>query len=151
LHSMPNVLDALEVLAAGPPHHADDAIALLEQELGEVGAVLPGDAGDQCASSRHLSAGARGRASSPTDRAGSAGTESPAASRSGRSIWTRHRPGSGRPKDAVASDPPSLRSNARVTGTAENPVPPESTRPGPSRYCRPRPACRAGGAASRRG
>ena len=28
-------------------HHADDLVALVEQELGEVGAVLAGDAGDE--------------------------------------------------------------------------------------------------------
>ena len=31
-----------------PPDHADDLVALVEQELGQVGAVLAGDAGDQC-------------------------------------------------------------------------------------------------------
>jgi len=39
--------ETLEVGRARPPHHADDAIALLEQELGEVRAVLAGDAGDE--------------------------------------------------------------------------------------------------------
>ena len=29
------------------PDHADDLVALVEQELGEVGAVLAGDAGDE--------------------------------------------------------------------------------------------------------
>jgi hypothetical protein len=39
--------DPLEVDGAGPAHHADDLVALLEQELGQVRAVLAGDAGDE--------------------------------------------------------------------------------------------------------
>ena len=39
--------DPLEVLGAGTADHAVDFVALLEQELGQVGTVLPGDAGDQ--------------------------------------------------------------------------------------------------------
>src|SRR5207248_1381907 len=42
-----DVLDALEFLRRGTAHHAVDLIALLEQQLGEVRAVLAGDAGDQ--------------------------------------------------------------------------------------------------------
>jgi hypothetical protein len=34
-------------MVAGPAHHPDDLIPLGEQELGEVGAVLAGDAGDE--------------------------------------------------------------------------------------------------------
>ena len=41
------VLDALEVLGAAAAHHADDLVALRQQELGEIGAVLSGDAGDE--------------------------------------------------------------------------------------------------------
>ena len=41
------VLDALELLGRGAAHHAVDLVALLEQQLGEVGAVLAGDAGDE--------------------------------------------------------------------------------------------------------
>ena len=47
LEAVAEVRDALEVLGAGAPDHADDAVALLEQQLGEVRAVLAGDAGDQ--------------------------------------------------------------------------------------------------------
>ena len=43
------MLDAREVLGAGAAHHAEDLVALLQQQLGQVRAVLPGDAGDQCA------------------------------------------------------------------------------------------------------
>ena len=39
--------DALEVDRRGAPDHADDLVALVEQELGQVGAVLAGDAGDE--------------------------------------------------------------------------------------------------------
>ena len=35
------------------PHHPDDLVALLEQQLGEVRAVLSGDTGDQRAASWH--------------------------------------------------------------------------------------------------
>src|SRR5262249_40425946 len=44
----PDVLDPLEVLPAGPAHHAAHGIAFFQQEFRDVGAVLPGDAGDQC-------------------------------------------------------------------------------------------------------
>ena len=49
-----DVLEALEGLGRGAPDHAVDLVALLEQELGEVGAVLAGDAGDQCARRHHV-------------------------------------------------------------------------------------------------
>ena len=44
---------------AGPADDADDLVALGQQELGEVGAVLAGDAGDQApwASAMALSRG----------------------------------------------------------------------------------------------
>src|SRR5262249_20711281 len=42
------VLDAGEVLGAGAAHHAVNAVALFEQQLGEVRTVLAGDAGDEC-------------------------------------------------------------------------------------------------------
>ena len=42
-----DVLDAVELLGRGAAHHAVHLIALLEQQLGQVGAVLAGDAGDQ--------------------------------------------------------------------------------------------------------
>ena len=41
-----DVGDALEVLGARAPHHADDTIALLEQQLGEIRPVLARDPGD---------------------------------------------------------------------------------------------------------
>jgi hypothetical protein len=41
------VLDAVELLRRRAADHAVDLVALLEQQLGEVGAVLPGDAGDE--------------------------------------------------------------------------------------------------------
>ena len=47
LDAVAQVRDALEVLGAGAAHHADDLVALLEQQLGQIRAVLAGDAGDQ--------------------------------------------------------------------------------------------------------
>ena len=47
------VLDALELLGRGAADHAVDLVALLEQQLGQVGAVLPGDPGDQRALRAH--------------------------------------------------------------------------------------------------
>jgi hypothetical protein len=41
------VLDPLELLDARPADDAGHLVALLEQELGQIGAVLPGDPGDQ--------------------------------------------------------------------------------------------------------
>src|SRR4051812_48461323 len=41
------VLDAVELLRRGAADHAVDLVPLLEQQLGEVGAVLAGDSGDQ--------------------------------------------------------------------------------------------------------
>ncbi len=43
----PEVLDALEALGRGAAHEAVDVIALLEQQLREVGAVLPRNASDE--------------------------------------------------------------------------------------------------------
>ena len=51
LHDGDLVLDmahAVEVDRAGAPHHADDLVALRQQEIGQVRTVLAGDAGDQC-------------------------------------------------------------------------------------------------------
>ena len=42
-----DVLDALELLGRGAAHHAVDLIALLEQQLGQIGAVLAGHPGDE--------------------------------------------------------------------------------------------------------
>ena len=39
--------DALELLLRGAAHHAVDLVALRQQELREVAAVLPGDPGDE--------------------------------------------------------------------------------------------------------
>ena len=47
LDPVQQVVDPLVAVVAGPPHHADDLVALGEQELGEVGAVLAGDPGDE--------------------------------------------------------------------------------------------------------
>ena len=47
LDSILQVADALEVHRARTPHHPDDVVLLREQELGEIGAVLSGDAGDE--------------------------------------------------------------------------------------------------------
>src|SRR5678815_573787 len=41
------VVDALRVEERGAPLDAVDDVALLQQKLGEIGAVLAGDAGDQ--------------------------------------------------------------------------------------------------------
>ena len=40
-------LDPLAAFGAGAADHAVDFVALSEQELGQIGAVLPGDAGNQ--------------------------------------------------------------------------------------------------------
>ena len=45
---MVEMVDAIGVEEACAPHHAVDFVAFPEQELSEVGAVLPGNAGDQC-------------------------------------------------------------------------------------------------------
>jgi hypothetical protein len=42
-----NVLDPPGAERAGPPHQAVHFIALVEEELGQVGPVLARDAGDQ--------------------------------------------------------------------------------------------------------
>ena len=47
-----DVVDALGRRRRGAAHEAEDVVALVEQQLGEVGAVLAGDAGDEC-SLRH--------------------------------------------------------------------------------------------------
>ena len=56
------VLDALELLRRGAADHAVHLIALLQQQLGQVGAVLAGDPGDQRA--RHAAACSRLRSHS---------------------------------------------------------------------------------------
>jgi len=43
-----NVADAVEVKRAGAAHHADDAVAAVEEELGQIGTILAGDTGNQC-------------------------------------------------------------------------------------------------------
>jgi len=43
------VVDAVGVEEAGAPHQAVYFVALRQQEFGEVGAVLSGNASDQCA------------------------------------------------------------------------------------------------------
>ena len=48
-----DVVDPPGVEGAAAPHQAVDLVALLEQELGEVAAVLAGDAGDEGLASRH--------------------------------------------------------------------------------------------------
>jgi hypothetical protein len=42
------VLDPVELLRRGAPHDPVDGVALLQEQLGQVGAVLPGDAADEC-------------------------------------------------------------------------------------------------------
>ena len=41
------MLDAGEILRAGSAHHAEHLISLVQQQLREIGTVLPGDAGDE--------------------------------------------------------------------------------------------------------
>ena len=50
-----NVGDALEVERARTADHADDLVALLEEEFGQIRTILPGHPGDQCPL-RHWSA-----------------------------------------------------------------------------------------------
>ena len=61
------VVDAVGVEQAGAALDAVHHVALLEQVLGQVGAVLPGDAGDQCRLCHWLSPRARrtGRQAAP--------------------------------------------------------------------------------------
>ena len=47
LDPVADVGDPLVRRGAGTPRHPHDAISLLEQELGEVGAILAGDPGDE--------------------------------------------------------------------------------------------------------
>ena len=49
LHPLLDVADAVEVDGAGAAHHPDDVVALVQQELGQIRAVLAGDAGDKSA------------------------------------------------------------------------------------------------------
>jgi hypothetical protein len=48
-----DVFEPLEGLGGGAAHHAVDLVALLEQEVGQVGTVLAGDPGDEGALSAH--------------------------------------------------------------------------------------------------
>ena len=48
------VVDAVGVEGAGAADDAVDFVAFGEQEFGEVGAVLPGDAGDECTRSARV-------------------------------------------------------------------------------------------------
>ena len=48
LDAVLDVRDSLEVDGAAAPHHADDLVALGQQQFREVRAVLAGDAGDEC-------------------------------------------------------------------------------------------------------
>src|ERR1035437_569387 len=47
LKTLPEMLDSLIGVGAGPPGHPNDAVALLKQKLREVGAVLAGDPGNE--------------------------------------------------------------------------------------------------------
>src|SRR6202011_56614 len=49
---MEQMIDPFRVERGGAPLGAVDRVALGEQEFGKIGAVLPGDAGDQC-NTRH--------------------------------------------------------------------------------------------------
>src|ERR1035438_4973880 len=42
-----NMCDPLEVEGARPPDHADDLVALLQEEFGQIRAILPGHPSDQ--------------------------------------------------------------------------------------------------------
>src|SRR5206468_1070592 len=58
LDVVPDVADALVDDQRGPPDQAVDPVALLQQELGQITAVLAGDAGDQ--RGRHGASSSRG-------------------------------------------------------------------------------------------
>ena len=42
------MLDAGALEVAGPPDHPVDGVILFQKQLGQIGAILAGDAGDQC-------------------------------------------------------------------------------------------------------
>ena len=42
------VLDPVELLGGGAPHQPVDGVALLQEQFGQVGAVLPGDPCNKC-------------------------------------------------------------------------------------------------------
>src|SRR5437867_3729818 len=63
-HLVEKVVDPLQVLGRSPPGHAEDLVALVKQELGQVRTVLAGDAGDQRTSSAHATLRAARTASS---------------------------------------------------------------------------------------
>ena len=50
LQAMADVLQPLAIVLARSPDHAEDRVALLEKQFGEVGAVLSRDPRDECAS-----------------------------------------------------------------------------------------------------
>ena len=71
LDAVEDVLDAPQVGRARAAHDAVDLVALVEKPLGQVGAVLAGDAGDQRASLHDrdlLTAGRCGRRGGPSTR-----------------------------------------------------------------------------------
>ena len=109
------VLDPLGALGRGAAHEPVDLVALLEQELGEVGAVLPGDAGDQ--RGRRHGSGRRPLAAHPVDRA----RRSPARRRYGPPSRARGAPsrptghGAGRRPGSSAGAPARRRPGPRRT------------------------------------
>ena len=48
LDAIADVLEPLEILGARTAHHAVDAVALGQQQVRQMGAVLSRDAGDKC-------------------------------------------------------------------------------------------------------
>jgi hypothetical protein len=67
--AIPEVLDALELLGRGAPHHAVDLITLVEQQLREERPILAGDAGDQGALAHTTTSVALGHSPFPLMRA----------------------------------------------------------------------------------
>ncbi len=53
LQSILDVADTVEVEGARAAHHTNDAVAAVEQELGQIGTVLSGDARNQCCGHVH--------------------------------------------------------------------------------------------------
>src|SRR5262249_15798983 len=60
LDAIADVRDALEVLGARASYHADDAVPLFEEKLGEIGTVLPRDPRDDGATLHHGAPTSRG-------------------------------------------------------------------------------------------
>jgi hypothetical protein len=52
LDPVEQMADALIRVMRRPPDHADDPVSLVQQQLGQVRSVLPGNPGDQCG--RHV-------------------------------------------------------------------------------------------------